>query len=472
MSYKSHRNLVLLLSLLGISLLFSACSAASSDTDADGDMENSLGETPEADAPLDGDLDSTSGDGDEETSEFDAEVEEVEQPPVCLGTEIQERPVHITTDDTFDLGPYLMHVTETSIVIMWRTVDELPSEVLYGAGDELDLLAADPLPTTVHEIELTGLQSNTRYSYQVRSGNRESGVHSFYTAVGPGVPFRFTVFGDNRSHPDDCSEVVAAMAEVNPYFNINVGDVVTDGRNDEEWKTEWFQPIRPLAHDISTYVAIGNHEKNGHLFYDLHAYPHPQDDPGRESSYSFTYGDAFFLVVDGNKPYYTIYGVETDLSIWVKEQVASEAARNAKWRFAFTHFPGYSQAWGGECSYEGTPSIRNWFLPLLAENGFHAYFAGHTHNYERGMKDGIVQFITGGGGSGLDDLFCTDYEHVTVMSFIYHFINVDVFCDRVRFEAIDIDGNTVDWVELNADQPGVLAGEMEHEQGEPEFTDQ
>jgi hypothetical protein len=51
-----------------------------------------------------------------------------------------------------------MFTDETSTTIMWETETECGSKVEYGkTADNLDLLAEDAEPKTMHEIRATGL---------------------------------------------------------------------------------------------------------------------------------------------------------------------------------------------------------------------------------------------------------------------------------------------------------------------------
>jgi hypothetical protein len=63
----------------------------------------------------------------------------------------------------------------------------------------------------------------------------------------------------------------------------------------------------------------------------------------------------------------------------------------------------------------------------------------------------VLHFINGGAGGGLDE-WCKDLEQTTVVIQSHHFIQADAGCDRLRFEAITIDGELVDWVEISPDR--------------------
>lgn len=413
------------------------------DGDAsDGDTEDGDRDT---DGPEDGDLDEDS----------DKEEEEDYRLPPCEAEVPELRPLRAEADETFDFGPYLMNPAPTSMTVMWRSEEPGDSRLLLGTDAEnLSEAARLEESVQVHRITLENLEPDTAYYYQVQTGDTRSGVHRFHTAVSPGQSFRFAVWGDNQNGPDRFREVLAGIAASTPHLLVGVGDHVQDGRLFEHWREQLFHPARALFHELAFYGAMGNHEKDSANFYELYHYPNSTTAGETRSTYSFTYGNAFFLVVDTNKLFFPIGESDTEISAWIKAQVASPEARAATWRFALAHEPGYSEAWSpGDCKYDGYPPLRNWFLPFLVEHGFHAYFSGHNHGYERASVDGLAHFVTGGGGGALDE-WCTNWPQTTVVHYAHHFLNVTVGCETLRIEATYPNGEVFDWLVLRADPYG------------------
>jgi hypothetical protein len=388
------------------------------------------------------------------------DASETHEPEGCRPGEPADRPLAGVADHTFLKGPYLMHVTTTSIVVMWESAMPTLGLVEYGVGDGLDLRAEEAAEAQIHEVRLEGLEPDSRYAYRVSSGDLISETHHFHTAPLPGSPIRYTVWGDSRSDPETCAAVVESMVPFHPYLNMNVGDVVEDGRILEQWSEEYFEPLRPLGHEVPSYVAIGNHEANALYFYDYFGYPYPEEDPWHETYYSFTYGNTFFVVIDTNKPFFPIGEAKLPQIVWFEEVIASPEAQAATWRVAFAHHPGWSEGWdpGGCGGYDGTPAVRSYLIPALAEHDFHVYFAGHTHDYERGFSDGLLQVISGGGGASLDQ-WCEDFDHVTAYASAYHHMQVTATCEELRVDAVALDGERLDHIVLRADAPGVISEE-------------
>ena len=400
-------------------------------------------EGPDTEVPLDTTLD----------------LAETVEPQPCTGVPV---PLTLSTvsDETFDLGPYVMSVTRESAVIMWRTLDEIDGKLVYreGAdGDEIEVIQEGPL--TIHEIPMSNLAEDTEYTYYVESGGLASQEHVFKTAPALGTPVRFSGWADSQSGWEVFTEQVPLLIADGPEFVIGVGDLVNNGKNDPDWKQQLFGPARPLMHQVPLFAAIGNHEGNSHNWYDLMSYPYPDGDPDHETYYSYSWGNVFAVVIDPYKLPCAFGEVATPHSEWLAEVLASDDAQAATWRIAYAHEPAISESWGdGSCTYEGNTCIREGIMPLLAAHGFHIYFAGHTHSWERGNLEGVVHLIMGGGG-GHSDAWCWDLPETSVVYTDFHHLRVDAGCETMLIEGVDIDGQVFDWVEIGATSPVTVVDE-------------
>ncbi|MEW5946997.1 MAG: metallophosphoesterase family protein [bacterium] len=332
-------------------------------------------------------------------------------------------------------GPYLQNVLPDGITIMWETNKPGGSIVEYGETMDYGMKEVDNEDKTIHEVTLRGLKRETLYHYKVTTGD-VSGIGTFRTAIKRETPFSFAVWGDNRTDFMTHTQVAMAIAGANPDIAVNVGDVVTDGNKYEQWGREYFIPIRSFARNVPTYIAIGNHERNAEWYYKF------VSQPGNEAWYSFDYGNAHFTVFDSNRD----YTPGSEQYRWLVKDLGSENARNAAWRFVFKHHPEYSEGWD-KPGYEGEPLMRRFIMPLYGKNKVDVVFSGHTHDYERGLKDGVYHVITGGGGAGLDT-FQKDFEHVTVYKSVHQFCRVEIAGKKLRFEAVDINGSLIDSFEI------------------------
>lgn len=133
-------------------------------------------------------------------------------------------------------GPYLQHVTQTSMTIMWETDQPCTSAVEFGQAERVGKNQATPLRSrieenrkrTIHEVVLEGLKAQTNYFYRVNSANADGGkaeseIYSFQTAVHDDSPFAFVVVGDNRTYPERFAKVMArAWADARILWPMSV----------------------------------------------------------------------------------------------------------------------------------------------------------------------------------------------------------------------------------------------------------
>lgn len=383
--------------------------------------------------------------------EADVEVEEPGPPQahaVPIGAE----------DDTFFVGPYVMHTTRTSVSVSWETEEEGDTRLEYGPDADYGEVVEGEAGT-LHQVELTGLEPSTVYHYRACTGDSCTGDLTLSTAPVEDQAFRFVVYGDSRSDPTQHRHVVEDIIASEPSVVFHTGDIVAQGRRDE-YRTMHFDPSRRLGHHVPIYVAIGNHEwkelnKEVAHFRDYLVYPKDGPEgvevPRPGLNYGVTYGDAFYLIMDntmdGGNLFVPLGDVEPPLYKWLKAQVASEAAQNARWRFAFFHYPPASPC---QEDWPMVRATREEVLPMLREHGFQAMFAGHVHNYERHDYDGFPVIITGGGGAGLEhEDNCTGESDTLVkMRMVHHHVAVDLTKEAALVQAIDVSGEVIDTLSL------------------------
>jgi 3',5'-cyclic AMP phosphodiesterase CpdA len=357
-------------------------------------------------------------------------------------------------------GPYLQDVTQTGITIMWETDEPATSEVRYGESEDLDRYKGDKKAVKIHEIRIEGLTPEAYYRYKVisQAGEKEvrSEVYVFRTAPRRDTPFRFAVWGDNRTDYRKCEEVAQLIASQKPDIVINVGDVVSNGEVYEQWGREYFIPLRHFASSTPSYIAIGNHERGAHWFDDF------VSQPGNEHWFAFTYGNSRFIILDTNRP----YNPGSEQYDWLIEELNSDEFKKAAFRFVFFHHPPYSEQWDSP-GYTGEAGVRAYLVPILERYGVDIVFSGHTHDYERGkrvLEDDreIYYIITGGGGSALDRVETKEWDVIQLHKSTYHCVVVDVNGGVLNFKAVGLDGQVIDsFSKVSLDEMARLAGVKE-----------
>lgn len=399
-------------------------------------------------------------DGDAEAAESEREAENADEAPACSPTTVA-RDIPEEADTTFDLGPYLMHTTKTSVVVMWRSLSAEDGTVFFGEGEALDRHVAQEGKSVIHEITLRGLSADTRYAYKVVSGGLESKPHHFRSAPGDEASLRFSVMSDTHGVLEVFEPLLKQVRAFGPALFLHAGDAIHDGSLPETYKPNFYDPIRAIGHEIPLYLTIGNHEAEAQTWYDLVSYPPPAYDDGKhpheyESAYGFRYGNTYFLVVNTNLIFFPITEtMDTTLSKHLKTLMASPEAQSATWRVAIGHESGYAEDWGscynadGTVRYDGNEYVRKWLLPTLAAHHFHAYLSGDVHSYQRGKTEGgVFLFTVGGGGGGLDR-WCRDWPEIQVARETHHYLQVEAGCEELSFKAIDRENAVLDFVTLD-----------------------
>ncbi|MFC1474729.1 metallophosphoesterase [bacterium] len=325
-------------------------------------------------------------------------------------------------------GPYIQNVTPTSITVCWE--NDLPDSGLVeyapaSGGDRLSV--SSEKKQLFHEVTLTGLTPATDYRYIVKSGGQSArGV--FRTAPSGFEPFTFIAYGDSRSGHAVHKTLLNLMMKRRPALILNSGDLVGDGRKQEDWDVFW-GIVTPVTDSIPYYPCLGNHEKNSPLYYKYFSLP---EGPEGERYYSFSYGGAFFIILDPDGGLL----VMPKQKKWLKEQLKKGQAYD--FIFAMFHYPPYSSS-----KREPLLSLRRALGPMFKKYKVTAVFNGHDHFYERSEAGGVTYIVTGGGGAPL-------YDHVRnlpesrVRSKSHHFIVVKINGKTAAVEAVDSNGKVID----------------------------
>ena len=339
-------------------------------------------------------------------------------------------------------GPYLQWVTGSSIYVAWDQDKASTPEVRYGATASYGKKQATTKSGTHHEVKLSGLSAGASYHYAVYNGTTKLSADStFGTAVKPATPFRFVVMGDTRSQATQHKAVVTAMTkEKGVRFFLNTGDLVSSGEVASQW-VEFFKIEAAALARLPLFPVIGNHdEKSGKATLYVKQFVLPTNSKDPEEYYSFNYGNAHFLVLDGhvNMGNQVLCAIKLALKgqiggecfsdkqeAWLLADLKAAAADpKIEHTFVFVHSGPYSSKPGRT----GNAQMRA-LLGDLKKYKVTMIFSGHDHYYEHGVSgNGIPYVITGGGGAPLYTLGApSPSPHKVVYNKIaYHYVVVDI----------------------------------------------
>jgi hypothetical protein len=383
---------------------------------------------------------------------------------------------------TFTASELLCRPTDHSVTVNVVAAQSVQAYFQYGtvSGVYTDQTGTVTSPGgTPVQVVIDGLSADTRYYY--RMVYREVGTtdwvyrdeHSFHTQRAPGSTFTFTIISDSHMNGGGGSPPLYQQALNNvladhPDFHLDLGDTfwmdgVTSSTTANQRYVQQRVYMGTISASVPIFVSVGNHdqEEAWHLddtgnpatsppvlganarkkyfpnpvpdaFYsgNTDPYSYLSGDHLREDYYSWTWGDALFVVIDPywyttTKPYIgNAGGGETsdvgsgdrwDWTLglqqfnWLKQTLETS---HAEYKFVFDHHPvggaedyvrggagpanlvewgGYNvdgKTWGFNTRRPGwgdTPIHQ-----LMVANGVTAYFHGHDHLYAYEARDGVV----------------------------------------------------------------------------------
>ena len=275
------------------------------------------------------------------------------------------------------IAPYLQNVAPDGITVMWETTDPVAGTVEYGRNGSFDRQAGESGRNKIHEVRISGLEPGETYDYRVRYGQTTLPAASFTTAPPPGSEnWRFVVYGDNRSNPDTHARNAGQIMKLKPGIILNTGDLVAQGSSYEQWKPQYFDPLRGVSEHIPVFPCLGNHEQNAPHYYKYHSLPGDQG----EVYYSFDYANAHIISLNSNAKDAPYQRGEKQTE-WLIEDLKKH--KDATWKIVFFHHPLFRSH-----PTRGITAQRWVWQPLFEEYGVDLVLNGHDHYYMRSYAVG------------------------------------------------------------------------------------
>ena len=371
--------------------------------------------------------------------------------------ELASLPPEVDTTLEWDVPPFLCWpAVDAMSIVVEVSVPSAVSVVVREEDGEVAATVSRQTPATLHDVRVDGLSPNTKYFYQVVAegfGQRiESDLKTFRTSAGRGDPFTFVAIGDTQSQPAVVKRIADLAYETRPNLLVHAGDLVSTGGNRRHWTDHFFPNMRPLIERVPIMPVLGNHEQDASLYYEYMSLPEP------ERWYAFSYGDADFFMIDGNRS----LGDQSEQIDWLESALA---ASDAEWKFAVLHQPpwtsdsdDYGDTFVGG-SRRGDPNARN-ITSLLEEHGVDICFSGHVHDYERTFpligdevvpwdEGGVIYVTTAGGGGSLEnfDPANTVFGHRKARR--HHLVYCGIHDGILEFQAMDEQGRLFDVLTLD-----------------------
>ena len=307
--------------------------------------------------------------------------------------------------------PYSMAPTTSSFRVLWQMAEESkPTNAIVWYGTDKDNLKDSIITDNgwmvegegyMHIVNITGLQANTRYYFQVGESSKRKCemICSSHTAPEAGTAYRIFTISD--IHGNSCknwSNMQDFICNLNPQLAMMNGDIVSDVGADRNWNGYFFTPGAQFLACTPTMSSAGNHEtgvpseKRWSSFYDYFwQFSHGESedsitDPRGEAYFSFPYGNAQIIAIningDASSPAFLPGSKQYQ---WLDETLE---ASTSSWIFIFGHVGIYTSGYHGQWSAE--PKQVAPLLEKYAAAGKRIiYFCGDDHSFEHLYKDGV-----------------------------------------------------------------------------------
>ena len=305
--------------------------------------------------------------------------------------------VFVSSDD--DYKPYCMSLTvganETERGFSWYYFNEGTGTFTYAKADELvdgkmpedaTVLTAEGVLVNddeeySYQVNLTGLEPNTEYVYQVTNDGNSTDIIPFKT--GETDDFSFVLLGDvqvDHTHKEEYDlwenslQAIIGSEKLNDFsFFVSVGDQVDYGVDELDYR---FFLEHDALYGITLAPTLGNHDRDWHAFKMHFNLPNESDLYGLNaagSNFYFTYNDVLFMSLNTNCTN------SDEHRAFMEETIAANP--DAKWKIVLMHHGIFGAS---EHIYEdNVVTLKEELVPVLDELGIDVVLNGHDHTYCR-----------------------------------------------------------------------------------------
>lgn len=246
-------------------------------------------------------------------------------------------------------GPWLQAATQSQMVIMWESSDNLAGAVDFGATTSYGTTVASTrvtvaptadgtgtdTPAILHTVRLTGLVANTLYHYRVVSGATTGADFTFRTHKAAGT-WRFIHMScAHRWRLSYAKQTRDSIKAYNPDYIIMSGDITENSTNLHF--RDYFRDDNGLFRSIPQYAAKGNHDDRTWTSFNQWFYNGQTGAASWggcftgdcENYYSFDIGPIHFVGIDNNQRQVDYQAGAVD---WI---IADLNSSTAQWKVVF-----------------------------------------------------------------------------------------------------------------------------------------
>ncbi len=204
-----------------------------------------------------------------------------------------------------------------------------------------------------------------------------------------------------REQNDNARQMaIDEIAKEDPAFLIILGDLVSNGKDKEDWK--YFDDVTKEIHarNIPVFAVPGNHDrinKKPGLTNFYNHFPHQN----RRTWDSFRFRNLAFILLNSNISRLTTAEVDAQNS-WYRQTL--DAFQNDSTISAIIvccHHPPFTNS----TIVSDSKDVQYYFAePFIKNSKTKIFFTGHCHSYEHFLDHGKTFIVTGGGGGPRQEL--------------------------------------------------------------------
>jgi len=265
---------------------------------------------------------------------------------------------------------------KTTRYFRWFTGKDHQGELKYKTADGEYQTAKATISVdgneAIHEVTLTGLTANTTYTYQLSAGSNLSEEATFTTA-GDG-DFEFVHVTDSQSkniigYQVFNRDLTVALKDCNASFIAHTGDIVEDNKTHDDYWRGFFKEAQSNLLNNGFVCVPGNNDltinpdKSTNLNNYAKHFKFANQSSITPHSYTFEYGEAFFLCIDFTQKLNEQKG-------WITEKLNGTSK---KWKIVLIHAAPYT------AFKEDTFG----FAKLFEDSKVDLVLCGHKHMYMR-----------------------------------------------------------------------------------------
>ena len=244
-------------------------------------------------------------------------------------------------------------------------------------------------------VTVDGLEPGTEYWYRYGDGDKVWSSPCYLRTDDGDAHFAFMMSGDPQSYTDSTDEaqiekIFGQYRQVGYSYNearriagaeflVVCGDESDHGNYESCW--DWYYDENQTFYRSSTLApTMGNHDSWG---WDMWVSNHFVPDPatGERGSYcSFDYGNAHFIILNGNISEANGKKAQLDVEYdWLRQDL--EAHKDATFKFIIEHQGMYS--YPVHTNENDTVELRQILVPIIDEYGVDFMLQGHDHIWLR-----------------------------------------------------------------------------------------